>query len=420
MRGIHKVVRGAQRAPAVAVLALALTVAAAPGNAGRAAEGGLGASLDGLLAAGHRLSPALRTAALESEAAAARADGAGSLPDPMVSVGVLRSLGMTQFMLQQTIPLWGKRGLQKTVALEELEAVRGRELAARNELDERIKVEFARYAAVGGEIALLRSIIGLSRQAADATRARYGQGEGDASVAIMAGAEAIRAEVDAARLEGDRLAVVARLNALLARAADAPLAVPAHGRPLPAALPPIPQLAARALGGNPDVAAASAAVKGAQAQRDLAGRAWYPDVTIAAGPVQRDGTSPSFDATVSISLPFQTGPKIAAEREAAAALAAARSRVDTAVARIGGELGEQVAAFNTARRIQELLGRRLIPQYAAARNAAAARYAEGKGGLDTAIGGDRRMREVRMELLKAQMDGEIALAAIERLIGGEL
>jgi outer membrane protein, heavy metal efflux system len=420
MRGFDKFVRGAPRVPAVVLLGLALTAAAVPFNVGRAADPGLGASLDSLLEAGHRLSPALRTAALESEAAAARADGAGFLPDPMFSVGILKSQGMTQFMLQQTIPLWGKLGLQKTVALEELEAVRGRELAARNELDERIKVEFARYAVVSGEIALIRSIIALSRQAADATRARYGQGDGDASAAIMAGTEAIRAEADAAKLEGDRRAVVARINALLARAPDAPLANPAHGRPLPAALPPTARLVDRAIGANPDVAVANAAVKGAQAQRELASRAWYPDVTIAAGPVQRYGNSPSFDATVSISLPFQTGPKIAGEREAAANAAAARSRVDMAVARIQGELGEQVAAFDTARRIEDILGKRLMPQYREARNAAAARYAEGKGSPEVPINGDRRIREVRMELLKAQMDGEVALAAIERLIGGDL
>jgi hypothetical protein len=36
------------------------------------------------------------------------------------------------------------------------------------------------------------------------------------------------------------------------------------------------------------------------------------------------------------------------------------------------------------------------------------------------ISGDRRIREVRMEVIKAQMDAEVALAAIERLIGGVL
>ncbi|CAH2604715.1 TolC family protein [Rhodovastum atsumiense] len=412
--------RGASRAPVLVALGLALTLAGTVFTPGHAAEPGLGATLESLIEAGHRLSPELRTAALESEAAAARADGAGALPDPMFSVGVLKSQGMTSFMLQQTIPLWGKLGLQKTVALQALEAVRGRERAARNELDERIKIAFARYVAVSGEIALNRAVIALSRQATDAVRTRYGQGEGDAAGVIMADTETIRAEASAARLEGDRRAVIARINALLARPADAPLAAPARARRLPVALPPLPDLVDRAIGANPAVGVADAGVREAQAQRELARRAWYPDVTVAAGPVQRYGNSPSFDATVSITLPFQTGPKLAGEREAAANASAARSRVETEIARIRGELGEQVAAFTAAKQIEDILGSRLVPRTGAARNAAAVRYAEGKGGLDGAILGDRRLREARIELLRAQMDGAIALAAIERLIGGEL
>jgi outer membrane protein, heavy metal efflux system len=407
--------RGAHRAPAAVAIVIALSLA----THGQAAAP-LGATLDGLLAAGRQLSPEIRVVALESEAAAARADGAGALPDPMVSVGVLKSQNMTQFMLQQTIPLWGKLGLQKTAALEALEATRGREQAARNALDERIKVEFARYVAVTGEIALNRAIIALARHSADATRLRYSQGNGDASEAILAGAEGTRAEVNAVRLEADRTAVIARLNALLARPPDAPLAPPEGGRKLPASLPPVAELAERATGHNPTLAATGAEVRGADAQRELAHKAWYPDVTVAAGPVQRYGTTASFDATVSVSIPFQTGPKIAGEREAAAMAAAARTRVEVETARIRGELGEQAAAYAAARKIADLIGSRLLAQYGAARNAATARYAEGKGGLDASIAGERRLREARMELLKVQLDGEVALAAIERLIGDRL
>lgn len=417
---MERFVRGARCAPAAAILGLMAMIVAAPVLPAQAGEDGLGSSLSSLLEAGHRLSPQLRGAALETEAAAARADGAGALPDPTFSVGIKRSTGMTEFMLEQTFPLWGKRGLQKTAALDALEATRGRERAARDAFDERMKVEFARYVAVTGEIGLNRAIIALSRQAAGARRERYGQGDGTASDVIMAGTEAIQAETDAVRLEADRQAVRARINALLARPADAPLAPPASGRVLPAALPPVSALAARAVAGNPTLAATQAEVQGADTQTELAHKAWYPDVTLGAGPVQRDAMSPSYDVTVSVSIPFQTGPKIAGEREAAANANAARFRVDAALADINGELGEQVAAYNASRQIIDIIGRRLIPNYSAAKAADLARYGEGQGGLDAVLVGDRRIREARLELLKAQMDGEIALAAVERLIGGDL
>ena len=417
---MERFVRGARCTPAATILGLVAMIVAAPVLPAQAGEAGLGSSLSGLLEAGHRLSPQLRGAALETEAAAARADGAGALPDPTFSVGIKRSTGMTEFMLEQTFPLWGKRGLQKTAALDALEAARGRERATQDAFDERMKVEFARYAAVTGEIGLNRAIIALSRQAAGAKRERYGQGDGTASGVLLAGADAIEAETDAVRLEADRRAVRARINALLARPVEAPLAVPASGRVLPAALPPVPTLLARAAERNPTLAAAQAEVQGATVQTDLARKAWYPDVTLGAGPVQRDSMSPSYDVTVSVSIPFQTGPKIAGEHEAAANANAARSRVDAALAEINGELGEQVAAYTASRQIIDLLGRRLIPNYSAAKAADLARYGEGQGGLDAVLIGDRRIRQARLELLKTQMDGEIALAAIERLIGGDL
>lgn len=431
---MERFVRGTRRAPAAALLGLVLTIAAtlvspvlaSPALASpvRAEGDGLGSSLPGLLEAGHRLSPQLRVSALETEAAAARADGAGALPDPTFSVGIKRSTGMTEFMLEQTFPLWGKRGLQKTAALEALEAARGREQATRDTFDERMKVEYARYVAVSGEIVLNRAIVSLTRRAAGVRRERYGQGTGTASEAILTEAEAIQAEADAARLEADRRAVQARINALLARAPEAPLAAPARGRVLPASLPPVPALVARATASNPTLAAAEAEVQGANAQTELARKAWYPDVTLGAGPVQRDSMSPSYDVTVSISIPFQTGPKIAGEREAAANANAARSRVDATRADIGGELGAQVAAYDAARQVADILGRRLIPNYSAAKAADLARYGAGAngggGGLDAALLGDRRIRQARLELLKSRMDAEIALAAIERLIGGDL
>ena len=45
----------------------------------------LGATVEGLLAAGRQLSPSLRAAALDTEALAAKAAGAGALDDPTIS-----------------------------------------------------------------------------------------------------------------------------------------------------------------------------------------------------------------------------------------------------------------------------------------------------------------------------------------------
>src|SRR5947209_7046608 len=131
----------------VAVLALAPTQSLADIPAP-------GATVESVLALGRQLSPELRAMALERDAAAARADAAGRLDDPTfraMSDEVDRTSGprinKTYLSFEQEFPLWGKLALKRSAALAAVDAARGRELAATAELDEKIKVAFARYYA---------------------------------------------------------------------------------------------------------------------------------------------------------------------------------------------------------------------------------------------------------------------------------
>src|SRR5262249_33370819 len=110
----------------------------------------LGATLESVLAAGRQLNPALRAAALETSAAAAKAAGADALDDPTLSNSYQYYRNPNVFsghavMVTQAFPLWGKRDLRREAALADLDAARGRERAARDALDERIKITFPQY-----------------------------------------------------------------------------------------------------------------------------------------------------------------------------------------------------------------------------------------------------------------------------------
>src|SRR5271156_6408374 len=175
----------------------------------QSAGGPLGATADGLLAAGRQLSPALRTASLKTAAAAAKADGADALDDPMISdsyqyyknPGVFSGHSVT---LSQSFPLWGKRDLRRQAALADLDATRGQEQAAQDELDERIKVAYAQYYLASRNIAVNREIGDLARRMRAAASARYGQGGGDQTATIQAMGEETTAKTEAVRLEGER------------------------------------------------------------------------------------------------------------------------------------------------------------------------------------------------------------------------
>jgi cobalt-zinc-cadmium efflux system outer membrane protein len=387
----------------------------------------LGANVESLLAAARQLSPTLQAAALATQAASARASAAGALPDPTFMINddeVDRTSGprinKTYFLFGQTFPLWGKRDLQHQAALQALEAMRGQERATRDQLDERIKVAFAQYYAVSRSIVINADIARLARQITGAATSRYSQGQGSQAAAILAAAEETRTATEAARLDGERHAAIARTNALLARPAEAPLAAPIALRPMPANLPPIASLVDQARAGNPQLLSVQADIQQAETQRRLAGKAWYPDVTITAGPIQRSNGPTGFSATMSFSIPLQQGPKEAGVQEAAANLGAARLRLDATRAQIEGDLGQAVASLTAARKMEALLRTRLLPQYDAAYRGMLAGYGQGRGDLSAVLEAEHRLHDTNIDILRNQLDEQTALAAIERLIGGEL
>src|SRR4051794_30530308 len=170
------------RVGARAVLATGM-IACAPVLA-QPAEGPLGATVDSLLAASRELSPTLRAAALDTVAAAARAEGADALDDPMLSNSYQYYKNPNVFsgntvMVTQSFPLWGKRSLRLQAALAELDAARGRERATQDEIDEKIKVSYAQYYLARRSIAVNREIAELARRMRGVAAAQYGQARGD-------------------------------------------------------------------------------------------------------------------------------------------------------------------------------------------------------------------------------------------------
>jgi outer membrane protein, heavy metal efflux system len=79
-----------------------------------------GATLEEVLAIARRLSPELAARALDTEAAQARVEIAGSLADPTLRITsdeIDRTSGPRQnkmfFTVEQEFPLWGKRDLKR-------------------------------------------------------------------------------------------------------------------------------------------------------------------------------------------------------------------------------------------------------------------------------------------------------------------
>jgi outer membrane protein, heavy metal efflux system len=386
----------------------------------------MGADVKGLLAAAHRLSPKLRAASLETVAASAKAGGADKLDDPTItdSYQYYKDPGVFSahtVMVTQAFPLWGKLDLRREAAFADVDAARGRERAAQDALDERIKVTYAQYYLATRDIAVNREVADLAEQMSTAASARYGQGGGDQAGVIRALGEATTAKIEAVRLEGEVSAARARLNALVARPADAQLAEPQVLRPMPSPEPRLDALLSRAQAANASLSAGAAEIAAARTRRTLADKAWYPDLTVGAGPLIQTNNRPvGAAATVGLNIPLAWGREASGQQEAAAKLGATQQTYDATLLEIEGALGEAVAKLHATRKAEALIRREALPQARATFQSVLANYSQGKGELEAAIATEHRIHEVELTLLQTQLEEQVELAAIERLIGGDL
>jgi outer membrane protein, heavy metal efflux system len=400
--------------------------AATAKSAARAQPTPLGATLESVLAAGRQLNPALRAVALETSAAAAKAAGADALDDPTLSDSYQYYRNPNVFsghaiMVTQAFPLWGKRDLRREAALADLDAARGREQAARDALDERIKIAFAQYYAASRALAVNQEVIAVTRGMRSTAEAHYAAGTGDQAAAIRARGEETSASIETARLEGDRVAAREVLNALLARPANAPLAQPLRLPRVPAADLPVASLLERARGASPSLAASGAEVNAAQSRAALAEKAWYPDLTVGAGPlVQTNNRPPGVAATVGFNIPLPWGREASEEQAATARLGAARQHYEAAVLDTQSALAEAREKLKAARRAEALVARKALPEARAALQSVLSDYSQGRGDLGAALEAQHRVHDLELKLLQIELDEQTALAGIERLIGGEL
>ncbi|MBK8174884.1 MAG: TolC family protein [Rhodospirillales bacterium] len=382
-----------------------------------------------------RMNPEVAVAALDSEAALARVDAAGRLPDPTFITefkdidrerqsALPEKLARVEYKIQQEFPLWGKLGLQEDVARARAGATRETQRAIELEIAARIKTVFAAYYAAFENWRLTKDLYGTVATLADVTQSRYAQGLGEQEDAIRAEVEKTRLRTELVRFEADQRQSAAQLNALLDRVEDMPLAAPESLRPLPDDSLSVSELLERARINNPTLGAAQSQIIAAEGDKALIRKSWYPDVTLGVTFqqfVDQEGRrSPGYEAMIGTTIPLQWGLREAWEREASANLAAARRRRDSAAASVRGELADSFYGLEGLRRIGTLLKDVQLPESRLALQTALRGYEQGRSNLNSVLDTEQRVFETMLRLLAVQVEQQGRLAEIERLIGSDL
>jgi outer membrane protein TolC len=379
--------------------------------------------------------PGLEAAFSRWKAALERATQVTSLPDPRFNyayyieevetrVGPQRQ----KFGISQTFPWFGKLRLKGDAALETANAEKEKYEKTKLDLFYRVKSVYYEYYYIGRAVAITKEHISLLVNLESVARTRFKTGHAAHTTVIQAQVEFGKLDDRLRTLELLHEPIVAKLNAALNRPSDAslpwPLTIP-HDNPAFTDKEAFVWLAER----NPDLNRLDFLAEKEQFAIKLAGKNYYPDITIGLDYVDTDealmpGTPDSgkdpMIAKASINLPIWYGKYRAAEREARLRHAAVQKERVNTENQLEADLKLALYHFRDAERKIDLYRDTLIPKADESLQVAQLSFQAGKVSFISLIDAERLLLEFQLAYERALADRAKRLAEIEALVNKDL
>lgn len=280
------------------------------------------ATLAQLLTEALEARPELRQAEAQAQAAQERIPQAGTLPDPVLQLGIQND-GFGELMIgemegsyysimaSQALPFPGKRALRTEVARLGAKVASTQVVRTRLSIEAEVRRTYLDLLLTRERLGLLDRLDALWKQSADVTRIRYETGEGAQSDLLRAQLELNRIRQRRVALNAEERTRVQTLNRLSGRPLDALLPTTTRVRDLRVPeLTDVESAEKDALARSPELAEGRTSVEQAQQQVALARRERLPDFTVSAGVMPRGGNfPPMWQANVGVTLPIFSGSK---------------------------------------------------------------------------------------------------------------
>ncbi len=425
----RRIARGCAQAFGGALLlgALFLGTQLLVGGAARASGSQSGeAPLDSLLAAAMRDNPRILAARASYSAAMARVSPAGALPDPMlmftaegapIATPSPTNAEIGKVALTQMIPFPGKQGLMRAGMAEEAEMARAQVERTRLEVATDLHVAYYEIDRIHRSIDLLDQTRTTLLMLADIARARYATGTAPQMDLLKASVEAAQEGNKLAILRAQLPASVARLNAILGRSPDAPLARPELPE-TPLAIPAAEALEQRAVELQPMLKMRESGVRKSGYDLRLAKREGLPDFTLGVEYMNMREMPDAWTAMAGVTLPIwrrnKVGPNIRSAEQSLAAARADRSQAENDIRfMVRDAYAMTVAAQGTV----ELYRASVLPMADASFASSKAAYETGRTGFLDLLDAERMLLDSRMEYLDAMADYMTSRAALGLAIG---
>ncbi|MBA2397595.1 MAG: TolC family protein [Bradyrhizobium sp.] len=381
-----------------------------------------GATVENVIVLAKRLNPTIAAAALDFDAAVHKIGTAGVLADPTLILEAWdvnrQGVAQRRIGVDQEIKLWGKYGLERSVAQSDADVAKFQGRATVTELIAQVVAAHGEYNAAYEAVEISREIKRRFDEILGLLRSRYGTTSVDQQDVIKAELESATAEGDVVRREGELKSATARLNSLIGRPSLAPLAAPTGFRAFKAIT--LAQAQALARSTNPMLALAGAQSNSAARTKSLTDLNYYPDVTVGAKYVQRPGTEDTGEFMLGVKLPLHYEVKDAEQRAAGARLGAAQARKEALRLRIDGQIADAWFSVDALRKVVQIYASRQLPPARSSVENARNGFQAGSSDLALVFESERRLRAVQLDLLKLRVELQTKYAEMERLVGGSL
>jgi outer membrane protein TolC len=371
-------------------------------------------------------SPALHGDVLRHDSLLKESTAEGLWPDPFASVMVDRvpamhggEAAMVRYQLEQMLPWPGKLGLMRREAEWRAKGAAATVAVRRLDLVVEAKREWFMLAFNARKREINRAAYDLLTSIARTAGARYAGGTGGHHELVRAEVERNSLDVEKVALDGERISLVAMLNALRNAPVDAPIPDPdlTETSPQELALPPLLEEALRR---RPELLQMETMRRETQVMADLARRERYPDFVVGAWYNQMLGEPDSGGAMVGATLPVVG---VTRQNRRAAALDVRADSVTQDVqamrAMIRFEVADALRKIQTANRSLEFLQAVAFPKAKENIQVSLAAYATGGVDMVGVLDARRALQTAELAIAEAQIEREIALAELDRAIGRE-
>lgn len=376
--------------------------------------------------------PMLRAVQASADAAAQRIGPAGALPDPALQLGLMNRMAgdlgsamdpmtMNQLQLMQMVPWPGRLASMRSAARHTATAAAADETEAERMLSARVRMAYLDLAYADRAIAVMRETQQLLREFREVSTTMYAVGSGVQQDVLRAQIEVARMGEEITRMEQDRMAAAARLNALLGR--DATGAIPAVELPQPASqdLPPADSLIGWALAGRAALHAGTERLAAAEASLSAARRELLPDFEFGVAYQQRPAFPDMVSLMIGVRLPLWAGARqLPMQREARAMRDMRTAELADLRNETAARIIETRARAERDRNLERLYRSGILPQARSAVQAALASYRVGRVNYMTLVDNQMTVNRYETETYRLRADYHQAVGDLEALVGRSL